>query len=142
MATKHYEAPDTIISDISLIVGGRPARISFRPISTYEGSHTGKGSMFETDNAEIQEAIERSPLYGRRIFLFSTEEPKPETAAVDGEDALQPAMVIGESEVGSYNDAREWLAERYGYAKSNLPNKKAIQNAARAHNVDFAALRE
>lgn len=137
MATKHYEAPDTIISNISLIVGGRPARISFQQISTYEGSHTGKGSMFVTDNAELQEAIERSPLFGRRIFLFRTEEPKAEMTLDENGEELQPAKVIPVSEVGSFNDAREYLVEKFGYVKANLPNKKAIINAAKAQNVEF-----
>lgn len=137
MATKHYEAPDTIISNISLIVGGRPARISFQPISTYEGSHTGKGSMFVTDNTELQEAIERSPLYGRRIFLFKTEEAKPEVTLDENGDELKPVKVIPVSEVSSFNDAREYLVANHGYIKANLPNKKAIINAAKAHDVEF-----
>lgn len=137
MATKHYEAPDTIISNISLIVCGRPARISFQPISTYEGSHTGKGSMFVTDNAELQEAIERSPLFGRRIFLFKTEEPKPEVALDENGEEAHTVKVIPESEVGSFNDAREYLEKNHGYTKTNLPNRKAIINAAKAQDVEF-----
>lgn len=136
MATKHYEAPDTIISNISLIVGGRPARISFQPISTYEGSHTGKGSMFVTENAELQEAIERSPLFGRRIFLFKTEEPKPEVT-LDENGGESQTVKVPVSEVGSFNDAREYLVEKYGYVKANLPNRKAIINAAKAQDVEF-----
>jgi len=142
MATKHYEAPDTIISNVNIIVGGRPARISFTPISTYEGSHTGRGSMLVTGNEELQKAIESSPLFGRRIFLFKTEEAKNEVAAAAEGDELQPPVEIPESEVGSFNDAREYLVLHYGYTKATLPNKKAILNAAKAQNIVFVALQE
>ena len=141
MARKHYEAPDTIISNLNIFVSGRPARISFTHISTYEGSHTGRGSMLVTSNPDLQDAIEHSALFGRRIFLFSTEEETRPSEEASGENENE-VVVVPETEVGSYSDARDYLVTHFGYDKSAFPNKRAITKAAKAHNIEFAALKE
>lgn len=141
MATKHYEAPDTIISNLSLNVNGRPVRINFSPISIHEGSHTGKGSMLVTSNPRLQESIEKCPLFNKRIFIYRVvEENEEQNASANVE---KPKVeVVSETEVSSLNDAREYLVKKFGYTKQTLPTRRAINNAAKAHSIEFAALKE
>ena len=145
MAVKHYEAPNTVVSGLSIIVNGRPRRLNFNPISIYEGSHTGKGSMLVTDNPSLQAAIESCALFGKRIFLFREEnEPKKEANATEGaeNEPKKEAIIVKADEVSSLNDAREYLVAHFGANKKALSNTKAILNVAAENNVVFEALQK
>lgn len=136
MVKKIYEAKSSIITGLTIFVGKKPVSINFRPIGTYEGSHTGKGSLFETSDPVLQEAIEKCPAFGRRFFLFKTEninEVVKEEVKETTEDKGEMQTIV----VSTPAEAREYLVENFGYAAKGLTRQDRINKAAAEHNIEF-----
>lgn len=147
MRTITFEAPHSVISDLTLIVDGRPKRVSFTPITAFEGSHTGNGSWLVTSDPALQNAIMGCPLFGSSISILadkSTSEAREvkedggeeEELAVDEVDLQH----ISADEVSSLTDAREYLEEHFGVDKKKVSNPKALQRVAAECGVVFDAL--
>ena len=130
---KTYEAPNTIISNVSLIHNGKVFVINFMPVSSFAGSQTGHGSMFITRNPELQEAIESSRYFHKSIFLFKTE---AEAADVAEEEKKEYKVV----NVDSPADARDFLQENFGIDKKRILNIKQIVAAAQKVGVVFEGI--
>lgn len=140
MITKTYEAPNTVISDFCVFVNGKARRISFNVVSVYEGSHTGRGSMFTTSDEAMQRAIEGSRLYGRRIFLFKEVKTEDAPVEMDGDTVafdVDRLEHIGTDVVSSMNDAREYLERRFGIDRKKISNPKALLRVAQENGVVF-----
>lgn len=127
---KTYEAPNTVVSNVSLIHNGKVFVIDFNPISAFAGSHTGKGSMLITKDKELQEAIESSRYFDKTIFLFKVEEDVEEVAKEEERDY----KVVP---IDSPADARDYLQENYGIDKKRILNIKQIKTAAQKVGIVF-----
>lgn len=146
---KTYESPNSVIANWMVMVNKRPRIISFTAITEYEGSRTGKGSMFTTDDEELQKAIEKSRLFGVRIKLWKVETDEVERVEgvegverVEAQAEIEPKedKVISAKVVDSPNEAREYLNKHFGVEIRRLPNIKAIVNAAKERGIVFECL--
>ena len=100
--------------------------------------------MFVTSDEELQAAIERSPLFNRKFFLFKTENDaiavKEENADESTASVEDDITIVPVSVVATLNDARDYLETHFGIEKSKIPTKKSITNAALRHSISFEAL--
>jgi hypothetical protein len=101
--------------------------VAFHPL-------TGGGSYYVTGDEQLQRAIERNAGYGRSfIGQEVVETPK---AAAKAEAPKGPKQV----QVASLDDAKDYLAERYGYSRTKLRSKAAIIAAAEENNIEFVGI--
>ena len=124
--TKRYTSSARVVIGIATDNGGY-ARIAFNPL-------TGGGSYFETSDEKLQSAIERHTGYGKSFVGHEVEE------------APAPAPVKQEKEgpkkvnVASLDDAKDYLAERFGYSRTKLRSKAAILAAAEESGIEFTGI--
>ena len=133
---KTYKAIGTQVS-ISLVVGGRPVRVSFYPVSNYEAGRG--GSEFKTGNVDLQKAIESNAKFGSVFFILDkngdlvtkVDEEEVQTETESAEDKKEVVNVT------SLADAKNWLAENKGWEPTGRPRKKDIIEVAAAYGVVF-----
>lgn len=135
MATKTYQSRSDI--SISVLMGNKSVHVSFFPI-------TGTGSIFTTDNAQLQTAIEKHHNFGNLFTLreeVKTEKPKKEKKSANtesGEDGADNDKMI--VEVSCPEDAKEYLADKFEVSRTSLKSVKAIKEIAAANNVEFVGI--
>lgn len=132
--TKTYEAPNSILSNLTLIHNGKVYKISFQPVSAFAASQTGHGSIFITSDKELMEAIESSRLFHRSIFIFKTE---GDEVAEEPEEEQREYKVVT---VDSPTDARDYLVENFGIDKKRVLNLKQIKTAAQKVGILFEGI--
>ncbi len=117
--SKTYQARTDI--SINVQVKGRHCHIRF--VSMTLGS-----SFFTTDDADVQQAIESHPKFGRQITILPEAAPEPEQ-----ETAPPPA----EEKMSFYclADAKEYLASRFGMSRTRLRTAEQIYEAAQKHHI-------
>ena len=128
---KKYIAKTNVSVNV-VLESGANMRVSFDSV-------TGGGSVYYTDDAEVQAALERHYKFGR---LFRAEIVADTAAAVadedtsapcEGETAARPVRV----EVSDPAAAKDYLADNFGINRTKLKSLKAINDAAAAHGVEF-----
>lgn len=122
---KTYEAKTQVNLSVRL-PNGASAHVSFRP-------KTAGGSVYYTDNETMQAALERHPRFGKLFRLTYVETEKPEPAP----EAEAPAEEE-KAEVKSFrnnDDAKDYLAERFGISRSKLRRRADIEQAAAANGI-------
>jgi hypothetical protein len=124
--TKRYTSSARVVIGIVTEDGGY-ARIAFHPL-------TGGGSYFETSDEKLQKAIERNSGY-RRSFVGHEVEEKAAPAPV-ADEKKGPKQV----NVASPDDAKDYLAERFGYSRTKLRSKAAILAAAEESGIEFIGI--
>lgn len=80
-----------------------------------------------TRDSLTQYVIEKSPLFGKRIFLESSieiEEPKPEKK-------------IGLEDVTSMAEAREYMVKNFGVNPKAIISPNALKTQMKNHQVEF-----
>lgn len=105
---------------------------------------TGKGSVYYTDSPAIAEALRNHYKFGK---LFK-EEQEPVKAAKPAKPAKPAAEATGTGrndgegaktenvkEFANNEDAKDYLAERYGISRSKMRTRAAIEEAAKSVNV-------
>lgn len=114
-------------SDISLSVpigSGSSVRVSFSPV-------TGGGSVFYTEDEELQAAMEKHAKFGK---LFHEEEiPEEQEEETDSADVDAQEGVTFEA--NCTNDAKDYLCERFGASRTKLRTRAACDEFAKAHGV-------
>ena len=118
-------------SDISINVhtpNKKNVHIAFRPYSA------NKGSVFKTDDRDIQIAIERHYNFGKLFFL----KEEYEVVATPHEEEIENGnkMVI-EVKVNSMQEAKDYLADKYGISRTALRNPKSIEAEADKYGIKF-----
>ena len=116
---------------------GTNVRVSFTPI-------TGKGSVFYTDNERLQEALEKHPKFGRLFFLDGSATQSQSTWQGDGSATQSQSTGENDEEVLTReikamcnDDAKDYLAEKYGISRSKLRSRVQIEAAAKANGIQF-----
>ena len=96
------------------------------------------GSVFVTDNEEVQFALEHHYKYGQ---LFYGEEVAPETPAEEkkAEETGEESKVM-KVEVKDLSSAKDYLAEKHGLSRTTLKSRKAIMDAAASLNIEFTGI--
>lgn len=122
---KKYKAYTSLC--LTVTYDGRNRHIQFDPLST------GSGSVYMTDDAKMQAAIEGHPFFHRYIDV---EEVADAPAASPAKAAKAPLEV----EVSCPDDAKEYIADTFGVSRSQLRSVEAIKKAAAEHGVLFKGL--
>ena len=118
-------------SDISINVhtNKKNVHITFRPYSA------NKGSVFKTDDRDIQIAIERHYNFGKLFFL--KEEYEVITTPQEEEIVSGDKLEIIEVKVNSMQEAKDYLADKYGISRTALRNPKSIEAEAEKYGIKF-----
>lgn len=102
---------------------------------------TGKGSVYYTDSPAVAEALRNHYKYGK---LFKEEqEPvkaaKPAKPAAEvtgtGRNDGEGAKTENVKEFANNEDAKDYLAERYGISRSKMRTRAAIEEAAKSVKI-------
>ena len=119
------------------------------------GALTGYGitpAEYTTDDRMIQAVIENSPYYKKgKIVLLRTFEvaepdngkkPSAKSKAVSSSEisAVQEEPALREVAVGDLDEAKDYLAEEYGVARSKMRSKQAIIDAGKENGLIFKGL--
>ena len=96
---------------------------------------TGRGSVYYTDNEKLAQALRKHPKFGK---LFREEEVKEEETKVEAPDSTetiddgnkQPEVSFSNNE-----DAKEYLADRFGVSRSKLRTRQDMEEVAKANNL-------
>lgn len=133
--TKHYISDSHIAINVTLD-GGESVHLSFIALSN-------GGSVFSTDNEELQNAIERHYRFGDLFTLDHIEKPKNTS-----ETANEEYTSVKESEDGNIQkitvsdlgEAKNYLADTLGVSRTSLRSLKTILEVAKANNIEFEGL--
>lgn len=138
---KKYKAKSCISISVTLPTGG-VAHVSFSPM-------TGGGSTFYTDDTVLQEGLEKHPKFGRLFVLVEHGQSAPpnDTMAKDSvseneaEVTEQPSdtsqTTIRTVEMQCNDDAKDYLAEKFGISRSKLRTRADIEKAANANGIQI-----
>lgn len=143
---KKYKSKSCISISVALSTGGC-AHISFSPMTV-------GGSTFYTDDAVLQEGLEKHPKFGKLFELVEQDQSKRQAAKTylqpqpkddAGQDDISDAKAASVPEPGSIReitvqcneDAKDYLAEKFGISRSKLRNRASIDEAGKANGVVF-----
>lgn len=123
---KIYKAKSQI--SLTVNVNGGNVHVTFSPL-------TGGGSMFTTNDEQLEAALERHAKFGK---LFKVIETKP----VEVKKAAPKAVKKDESkvEVSSAEDAKEYLIDKFGISRTKLRTIKAIKETAEKKGIVFEGI--
>lgn len=155
MAAKTYFSRSDI--SISVVVDGKGLHLSFIPVS-------GGGSVYTTKDDKIQDAIEKHHNFGKLFnvrFEQKTEKVEKkakvkmnnaETGTVSdkGDDGANGDLAVN-GEVGEAgdkttitvscpDDAKDYLADRFGISRTSMKTVKAIKSIAESQNIEFVGI--
>jgi hypothetical protein len=130
--TKYYKSHSCISLNVKL-PSGESLHISFSP-----KSHN-KGSVYSTDNKDIQQGLENNYYFKKSFFLDHVEEKKAEVAPKPKAEEKKTENVVQVSDLGT---AKEYLAEKFGVSRTTMRSTAAVLAQAKLHNVKFVGLEE
>lgn len=133
--TKHYISDSHIAINVTLD-GGESVHLSFIALSN-------GGSVFSTDNEELQNAIERHYRFGDLFTLDHIEEPKNTSETANEEYTSVKESEDGNIQKVTVNDlgeAKNYLADTLGISRTSLRSLKTILEVAKANNIEFEGL--
>lgn len=103
---------------------------------------TGKGSVFYTNSPDVAEALRSHYKFGK-LFREEQEPVKPaakpampatEVAGTERREGEAP-KTENVKEFANNEDAKDYLAERYGISRSKMRTRAAIEEAAKSLNI-------
>jgi len=125
--TKKYIAYSHVAINV-VLPSGKGMHVSFTPV-------TGGGSVYVTNNEDIQKALERHSRFGKLFKIdvnYKEEEPVVEEAAA----VEEPKVKV--MKMASLDDAKAYLADNFGISRTKLRSKKQIEDAAAANGIEFS----
>ena len=125
--TKKYTSSARVVIGV-VLEDGSNMRIAFHPM-------TGGGSYFVTSDEKLQKAIEQNSGY-RRSFISHEVEEQAAPAPVVKEEPKGPKQV----KVTNLDDAKDYLADKFGYSRTKLRSKAAILAAAEENGIEFTGI--
>ena len=95
---------------------------------------TGQGSVFYTDNEKLAKAMRKHPKFGK---LFREEEIKEEAKeeVPDAPDITDDGTKQPEVSFSNNEDAKEYLADRFGVSRSKLRTRQEMEEVAKTNNL-------
>lgn len=141
---KTYRAFGTIVS-LGVYAHGMTERVEFAPLSNYDGRG---GSIYTTDDEEIQTALENRADFGQMFVLVDNRSYEELNAMGEpshtGEQYhnVEPSHTDDERElrhvkVESIADAKIWLIDNCGWKPANRITKKGLVEAADTYGIVF-----
>lgn len=150
MSKKIYTSKSEISIKV-LLDNGKTVRVAFTP-------RTMGSSVFMTDDEELQKAIEGHKEYGK-LFVCKNAGPvntatasqptkeHPSAGAQDQDVAPQPEEPLVDAgastdstkqvHVGSLQEAKDYLAEKFDISRTSLRNRDAVLSSGMSHGVVF-----
>lgn len=128
MGMKKYKAYSDLFLNVTY--DGRPRHIQFDSLST------GNGSVYLTDDAKMQKAIEEHPFFERYIDVEEVRQAAPSSSPGD-RPGVRKAVEI---QVSGPDDAKDYIADTFGISRSQLRSVEAIRKAAAENNIVFKGL--
>lgn len=125
---KEYRAATHVCLNV-VLRGGKNKHVSFVPLS-------GGGSVYTTDDAETQQALERHYKYGR-LFRVVDIAPASEPVAEENPPGETEEKQLQSVQVSDYDAAKDYLADHFGLTRTSLRSQRAIEAAAAQHGVKF-----
>lgn len=122
---KKYSSKSCISLNIPLAGGGN-SHVTFTP-------RTGSGSIFYTDNEKIQKGLEKHPKFGKLFTLDKVEEAKVQAPAPSPQPKTKDKNTIKVLEFALVEDAKDYIAGKFGVSRSKLRTKAECQTAAEAN---------
>lgn len=115
------------------LIGGGNAHVPFSEV-------TGKGSVFYTDNEKLAESLRKHRKYGKLFKEVAIEEePAADAAGTVVENPATESQGTGNQEnvltFDNNEDAKDYLAEKYGISRSKMRTRAAIVEAAKGVGV-------
>lgn len=135
MVRKVYNAPNTIISSLTVYVKGYPRTIHFTPTTIFVNNSTGRGSQYVTSNEELQKALEACPSFGRSFFLSSVEEIATEPVN-EVKAPVEPKTI----QVSTPAEARDYICENFGVKPREIWSKENLLNKAKELGITFVGI--
>ena len=132
---KKYIA-STDVSVNVVLPNGKNVHIDFSPLSV-------KGSVYYTDDPEIQAALERHYKYGR---LFKAAEvtfargDKSDGSDMSDETEKSEKTCLTIVEVNDPEEAKDYLCEKFGTVRTKLKTLKNIKATAELHGIEFKGI--
>ena len=134
---KSYRAYGSVVS-LGVYAHGRNMRAEFAPVSNYDGMG---GSIYITEDEEVQEALEKRADYGQLFVLVDNKSwDEQKDGASDAECQTQDTVKERELKtvkVESIADAKIWLMDNCGWKPASRVTKKGLTEAAEAYGVVF-----
>lgn len=142
---KRYKSKSCVSINVVLPTGGN-THVSFSPV-------TGGGSVYYTDNENIQKGLERHPKYGRLFVIDDTlTAQKPSGKAqgtVAGANAGKNASGVHggtggaektekkaiEVKMACNDDAKDYVADKFGVSRSKMRSRADIEKVASENGV-------
>lgn len=126
---KCYRSNSDIALNVRLSNGGS-RHLSFESLSGLGGS------VFYTEDKELQTALEIHPRFGELFYAEEVVEEKEVSLVSTASEEEKPLQV----EVSDLGMAKNYLAETFGLARTSLRSKQSIVDAGKAHGVEFVGL--
>ena len=124
---KKYKAKSHVSLSVALS-SGKSTHVTFSPL-------TGGGSVYYTDNPELQRALEHHPKYGR-LFRIDESEPAVVAAAVPLKAAPEKTEdSVKEMKFACLDDAKDFLVDKYGLSRTKLRSRTAIVEAGKKEGI-------
>lgn len=113
----------------NVLMEGKRRHVSFNPL-------TKGGSEFKTSDTKLQEALEKSPLFGD-YYTLSEDVVEGEEIPEGGED---DTVLVDIEDVTNAADAKSFLIEK-GVSEDLLKTKPSIKKAAKSIGFKFPNLK-
>ena len=120
MSSKTYKAKTCISVNVRL-KSGKSKYITFTP-------QTLGTSIYTTANTDIQNALERHPRFGKS---FNMVEEQAEAAPVAEQVSQEKEEIV--KAFRCLDDAKEYLADKFGVSRTKLKTRAAAEETAKAH---------
>lgn len=121
--TKKYIANRDLSINVKL--GKSSKHISFTPLTL-------SGSVYYTDDKDVQDALAKHPYCGSLFFSEDVEEQE--------QPKEEPRQQIAERNVTCIDDARDILADEYGISRTKIRTIDAINKVAEEVGIKFIGL--
>lgn len=125
---KKYKSKSQV--SINIKIGGGHAHITFT-------SQMNGGSVYYTEDEEVQKGLEAHPRYGKLFKFAGVIENKAEEGETTKNADVNKADDVVVVRVTDLNAAKDYLCEHYGTSRTKLRSEKAIEAEAAARGIRF-----
>lgn len=133
---KRYKSKSWVSINVVLPTGGN-THVSFSAV-------TGGGSVYYTDNENIQKGLESHPKYGRLFVVDTTLTAQQAVAKATGTVASTPPLPpekevkkAVEVKMACNDDAKDYLADKFGVSRSKMRSRADIEKVAADNGVEI-----
>lgn len=136
---KRYKANSCVSLSVALSTDDT-AHVVFMP-------QTGNGSVLYTDDELLQAGLEKHPKYGRLFKLENLSEEgremSEESNDLEGDEGNEDngsdetGGGLRRVEMSCNDDAKDYIADKFGVSRSKLKTRAQIEEEAKAHGIEI-----